>query len=179
MNGGGNSSDSFVNSSIASSPATHGHALTPTSSDALIPAEWMQHGCLYADSAIMNHVQRPLVEHWTSHSVPILLNVYQTIDFLHNTFQIQCHDGPLLWAAHLFTRTYVTNLRYPTAISHQSSNEVRDELAMYMNKTLNAVSQILATPQGALRDDVLATVWILASYEVCGASILVVIWESI
>lgn len=169
MNERGDSSDSAANFSTTST--LNGHTSTSTSSHALIPTEWMQHGSLYTDSAVVSYIGRPLVEHWTSHSVPILLNVYQTIDFLHDAFKIQCHDGPLLWATHLFTRTYVTNLRYPTSISHESSNEARSELAMYMSKTLSAVSQILATPQGALRDDVLATVWILASYEVCGTSI--------
>lgn len=113
-----------------------------------------------------NNVHRPLTEHWTSHSVPILLNVYSTLEFLQNIYKIEQHDGPLMWAAHLFTRTYVVNLRYPTAVSRESNDETRKELAGYMSRTLQAVSHTLSTPRGALRDDVLATVWILASYEV-------------
>lgn len=35
-----------------------------------------------------------------------------------------------------------------------------------MGKTLSAVNAALNDPAGAFRDDVLATVWILANYEV-------------
>jgi hypothetical protein len=35
-----------------------------------------------------------------------------------------------------------------------------------MGKTISAVNQALSQPDGAFRDDVLATVWILANYEI-------------
>ncbi|KAF4980743.1 hypothetical protein FZEAL_3328 [Fusarium zealandicum] len=114
---------------------------------------------------------RSLNEHWTSHSVPIILNVYSTLSFLHQTYSKNDLDGPLVWAAHLFSRTYVTNLRYPTAIGNGSVAETEQELGTYLGKTLSSVSAALKTPNGALRDDVLATVWILANYELLMGSI--------
>ena len=108
-----------------------------------------------------------MTEHWTTHSVPILLNIYSTLEFLSNLYSIAPTSGPLIWAAHLFTRTYVSNIRYPTSIYRESERENARELATYLGKTLKAVNVALREPDGALRDDVLATVWILANYEVC------------
>ncbi|KAM0437635.1 hypothetical protein ACHAPT_001999 [Fusarium lateritium] len=110
-------------------------------------------------------------EHWTSHSVPILLNVYSTLEFLHDTYKKNAVNGPLVWAAHLFSRTYVTNLRYPTAIDNGSVTETERELGTYLGKTLSSVGEALKSPGGALRDDVLATVWILTNYELLMGSI--------
>lgn len=107
-----------------------------------------------------------LSEHWTAHSVPILLNVYSTLEFLHSTYRQNAYDGPLVWAAHLFSRTYVTNLRHPTAIDKRSVTNTETELGIYLGKTLSSVNMALKSPDGFMRDDVLATVWILANYEV-------------
>ncbi|KAH7137297.1 hypothetical protein B0J13DRAFT_625073 [Dactylonectria estremocensis] len=114
---------------------------------------------------------RSLSEHWTTHSVPILLNVYSTLDFLHNIYKGNPRDGPLVWAAHLFSRTYVTNLRYSTAAHKDSVEENDRELGTYLGKTLSSVNVALKSPGGALRDDVLATVWILTNYELLMGSI--------
>ena len=108
-----------------------------------------------------------LGEHWTTHSVPILLNVYSTLNFLNNTYRTNPRDGPLVWAAHLFSRTYVTNIRYPTSVHRDSEVETQRELGIYLGRTLSSVGAALRSSQGAFRDDVLATVWILANYEVC------------
>jgi hypothetical protein len=105
-------------------------------------------------------------EHWTMHSIPIVLNVWGPVEFLGDMYSAYPPDGPLVWAAHLFSRTYVTNLRYPTAMSKESHDETQKELGMYLGKTLGAVGAALMSPDGAKRDDVLATVWILANYEV-------------
>jgi hypothetical protein len=112
------------------------------------------------------HLYMPVTEHWTSHSVPIMLNVYAPIEFLSDIYSTSVHDGPLVWAAHLFSRTYVTNLRYPTAMCRASYDETQRELGMYLGKTLGAVGAALKKPAGAMRDDILATVWTLANYEV-------------
>lgn len=45
-----------------------------------------------------------------------------------------------------------------------------------MGKTLTAVSEALSKPDGAFRDDVLATVWILANYEVWLIMIVMMNW---
>ncbi|OAQ91750.1 N-terminal fungal transcription regulatory domain-containing protein [Purpureocillium lilacinum] len=116
-------------------------------------------------------VPKSMAEHWTSHSVPILLNVYSTLDFLNNTYQQNPRDGPLVWAAHLFSRTYVTNIRYPTAIYRSSELETQRELGTYLGKTLSSVAAALKDPKGAFRDDVLATVWILSNYELLVGSL--------
>ncbi|QUC18142.1 uncharacterized protein UV8b_02383 [Ustilaginoidea virens] len=108
---------------------------------------------------------RPLAEHWTNHSVPMLLNVYSTLDFLHNVYRLSFHNGPLIWAAHLFSRTYVTNLRHPGFVYNDSVGETRRELGTYLGKTLSAVNAALQKPEGAFRDDVLATIWVLTNYE--------------
>lgn len=109
---------------------------------------------------------RPVFQHWTSHSVPILLNVYSNLDFIQDIYSGYSSDGPLVWAAHLFSRTYVTNLRYPTAITRDAHIETQRELGAYLGKTLNSVNAALNTPEGAFRDDVLATIWLLSNYEV-------------
>lgn len=114
---------------------------------------------------------QPLTEHWTAHSVPIVLNVYSTLQFLNGMYSSCPPDGPLVWAAHLFARAYVTNLRYPTAIHSESVRESQRELGAYMGKTLSAVSDALQTPDGAFRDDILATVWVLSNYELLVGSI--------
>ena len=125
--------------------------------------------------AISNDFHLPMVrsinEHWTSHSVPILLNVYSTMRFLSDMYQTCPADGPLVWAAHLFSRTYVINLRYPTVMHSESLAETQKELGTYMGKTLSAVSSALKDPAGAIRDDVLATIWVLANYELLVGSL--------
>ncbi|KAL7894673.1 hypothetical protein HDV64DRAFT_271622 [Trichoderma sp. TUCIM 5745] len=108
---------------------------------------------------------RPVFQHWTSASVPIVLNVYSNFDFIQDTYSSCNVEGPLIWAAHLFSRTYVTNLRYPTAINRDAHAETERELGGYLGKTLNSVNKALSTPDGAFRDDVLATIWILSNYE--------------
>ncbi|KAM0511062.1 hypothetical protein ACHAPE_010266 [Trichoderma viride] len=108
---------------------------------------------------------RPVFQHWTSHSVPIVLNVYSNFDFIQDIYSSCNIDGPLIWAAHLFSRTYVTNLRYPTAITRDAHAETERELGGYLGKTLNSVNKALSTPDGAFRDDVLATIWLLSNYE--------------
>jgi hypothetical protein len=109
---------------------------------------------------------RPLYQHWTAQSVPIILNVYSNFDFIRDIYRNCRDDGPLIWAAHLFSRTYVTNIRFPTAIYKDAYTETQRELATYLGKTLSSVSEALNTPEGAYRDDVLATVWLLTNYEV-------------
>lgn len=116
-------------------------------------------------------LSRHLNEHWTAHSVPILLDAYSTLNFLNNMYSHCPPDGPLLWAAHLFARTYVTNVRYPTAIQHESLAATKRDLGSYMGKTLAAINSALQTKEGAWRDDVLATVWVLANYELLVGSI--------
>ncbi|KAL7922745.1 hypothetical protein ACQKWADRAFT_292289 [Trichoderma austrokoningii] len=108
---------------------------------------------------------RPVFQHWTSHSVPIVLHVYSNFDFIQAIYSSYSIDGPLIWAAHLFSRTYVTNLRYPTAITRDAHAETQRELGGYLCKTLNSVNKALSTPDGAFRDDVLATIWLLSNYE--------------
>ncbi|GAO15092.1 hypothetical protein UVI_02048480 [Ustilaginoidea virens] len=95
----------------------------------------------------------------------MLLNVYSTLDFLHNVYRLSFHNGPLIWAAHLFSRTYVTNLRHPGFVYNDSVGETRRELGTYLGKTLSAVNAALQKPEGAFRDDVLATIWVLTNYE--------------
>ncbi|GAB0134370.1 hypothetical protein EsDP_00002747 [Epichloe bromicola] len=120
----------------------------------------------------LTSLPRPLVEHWTNHSIPILLNVYSTLSFLHNIYRINARNGPLIWAAHLFSRTYVTNIRYPVHVHKESTVETQRELGTYLGKTLSSVNAALREPGGAFRDDVLATVWILASYELLVGSLI-------
>ena len=117
-------------------------------------------------------VPKSMAQHWTAESVPMLLNIYERLSFVHDTCRIYDRDGPLIWAAHLFTRTYVTNMRFPTSKHNESFNETRQELGTYMGKALTSISKALKEPDGAFRDDVLATVWILANYEVCAGLML-------
>ncbi|KAG6031305.1 hypothetical protein E4U40_007271, partial [Claviceps sp. LM458 group G5] len=114
---------------------------------------------------------RGLTDHWTNHSVPILLTIYSTFGFLHDLYKTNPGNGPLIWAAHLFSRTYVTNVRYPVHVCNESALETQRELGTYMGKTLSAVNAALNDPAGAFRDDVLATVWILANYELLVGSV--------
>ncbi|KAF4998839.1 hypothetical protein FGRMN_2894 [Fusarium graminum] len=125
----------------------------------------------YANSRDTLILPPSINEHWTSHSIPILLDVYDTLDFLHDVFKTAGPQGPLLWATHLFARTYITNVRYPTAIDNGSVEQSDRELGTYLGKTLNSISQALKTPGGAMRDDVLATIWILTNYELLMGSI--------
>ena len=117
-------------------------------------------------SSLIQAVPPPLNQHWTSHSVPMILDLYSSLGFIHEVYHANNRDGPLIWVAHLFTRTYITNLQYPTSASTQSRLDTQRELGTYMGKTLSAVAAAIKTPDGAARDDVLATVWILANYEV-------------
>ncbi|KAI5466747.1 hypothetical protein BGZ63DRAFT_345517 [Mariannaea sp. PMI_226] len=116
-------------------------------------------------------VPQSLHQHWTAQSIPILLNVYSTLEFLHDIYHENNYDGPLVWAAHLFSRTYVTNLKSSTAVHKESVPEAEQEIGTYLGKTLSSVHVALKSPDGALRDDVLATVWILANYELLMGSI--------
>lgn len=117
-------------------------------------------------SSLVQVVPPTLNQHWTSHSVPIILDLYSSLGFIHEVYHAYNQDGPLIWVAHLFTRTYITNLQYPTSASTQSRLDTQRELGTYLGKTLSAVAAAIKTPDGAARDDVLATVWILANYEV-------------
>jgi hypothetical protein len=110
-----------------------------------------------------------LSQHWTATSVPIVLNVYSSVEFLKDVFRENTTDGPLVWATHLFSRTYVINLQQPTCMSNDSATDSAKELGTYMGKTLSAVATALSTPQGAMRDDIMAAVWMLCNYEVGSA----------
>ncbi|KAJ4165585.1 hypothetical protein LMH87_007212 [Akanthomyces muscarius] len=118
-----------------------------------------------------------VTEHWTSQSVPLLLDVYSALDFLRSVYTTESRrgtaatGGPLLWSAHIFTRTYTMNVRYPTHVEDALRLSTQRELAMYMGKTLRAVNRALGAPGGAQRDDILATVWILANYEVLAGTL--------
>lgn len=112
-----------------------------------------------------------VTEHWTAQSVPLLLDVYSAMSFLRNVYATDCSNGPLLWSAHIFTRTYIMNVRYPTQIENAVRVQTQRELGMYMGKTLRAVNRALSTPDGAQRDDILATVWILANHEVLAGTL--------
>lgn len=97
----------------------------------------------------------------------MILNIYSDLDFLHATYiTAPTGDGPLMWAAHLFSRTYITNLQNPTAMYEKSVAENNTELGIYLGKTLTSVRAALKTNEGPMRDDVLATIWILANFEV-------------
>ncbi|KAM0379595.1 hypothetical protein ACHAPK_000171 [Fusarium culmorum] len=157
-------------SSSSSSSSSNGDAITPrtiTEDDhAPSPASPTILDLVeYTETGGSLIIPQSLNEHWTSHSIPILLNVYYTLDFLHDTYKKSSPQGPLLWATHLFARTYITNLRYPTAIDNSSVEKTDKELGAYLGRTLSSVSAALKTPDGAMRDDVLATVWILTNYE--------------
>ncbi|KAH7326623.1 hypothetical protein B0I35DRAFT_475251 [Stachybotrys elegans] len=104
-------------------------------------------------------------QHWSATSVPMMLHVYSTLGFLQDVYQVTDSDGPLIWAAHLFSRTYVTNLHYPTSMATESRKMAEKELGMYLGKVLSSVSQALQDPERSIRDDVLVTVWVLANYE--------------
>jgi hypothetical protein len=105
-------------------------------------------------------------QHWTASSVPMMLHVYSVLGFLQDVYQVADSDGPLIWAAHLFSRTYITNLHYPTSMATESKNMAEQELGMYLGKVLSSVSHALQDPEKLVRDDVLATVWVLVNYEV-------------
>lgn len=130
---------------------------------------------LASDELILS--ETPLVpslsQHWTAHSVSIALAVYGQVDFFFNVVSENPHDGPLLWATHLFSRTYVTNLRQPTALSKVSESDNTVELSKYLGRTLSAVASALKTPDGPMRDDIIGAVWMLANYEVSYSSPLV------
>ncbi|KAL7786236.1 hypothetical protein V8C37DRAFT_392643 [Trichoderma ceciliae] len=138
-------------------PAPNGDFLLTSSTDLVLVNR--------ANCIAPAHLARPVFEHWTSHSVPFMLNVYSDLDFVKNIYRDCGGDGPLVWAAHLFSRTYATNLRYPTAMHRDAHMDTQRELGTYLGKTLSSVSEALKTPEGAHRDDVLATVWLLTNYE--------------
>lgn len=121
---------------------------------------------ILANSPSPLFLTKPLHEHWTAQSIPILLNVYESLEFLNKIYQNYPQDGPLVWAAHLFSRTYITNVAHPTSVHKDAQEETERELRTYMGKALRSIHGALQAPDGALRDDVLATVWILANYEV-------------
>ncbi|KAG9507198.1 hypothetical protein J7337_000747 [Fusarium musae] len=162
--------------SSSSSSSSNGDATTPSVTEE-VDREFSPVSPTIVDLVEFTRTGRALIlpqslnEHWTAHSIPILLNVYYTLDFLHDTYKKSGPQGPLLWATHLFARTYITNLRYPTAIDNGSVEQTDKELGTYLGKTLSSVGQALKTPEGAMRDDVLATVWILTNYELLMGSI--------
>lgn len=133
-------------------------------------SEWkgMLNADRFGDVGNVFPLTKSLTQHWTVQSIPIVLNVYENLHFLQNAYRANTntHEGPLVWAAHLFSRTYITNLRYPTAKYKESQVETDRELGTYLGKTLSSVKAELKTPEGPFRNDVLATVWILANYEV-------------
>ena len=161
------SSSSIAGSSSSGTPDALAEELDALVNDADAGAVVTKEGHLFVQFPLTKTVN----EHWTAHSVPILLDAYSTLDFLNEMYSTCPPDGPLVWAAHLFARTYVTNIQYPTAIQHESLVETQRELGSYMGKTLNAVNAALRTHEGAWRDDVLATVWVLSNYELLVGSI--------
>ncbi|OAA64927.1 Fungal transcriptional regulatory protein [Cordyceps fumosorosea ARSEF 2679] len=125
----------------------------------------------FVDAPPLMTLGRQVTEHWTAQSVPLLLDVYSTMDFLRAAYATASRGGPLLWAAHVFAGTYVTNVRYPTEVACARRAESRRELAVYMGKALRAVNRALAAPGGACRDDILAAVWVLANHEVLAGTL--------
>ncbi|KAG5923329.1 hypothetical protein E4U42_004985 [Claviceps africana] len=60
----------------------------------------------------------------------------------------------------------MTNTRCPVHVCKESTAETQREIGTYLGKTLSAVNAALKEPKGAFRNDVMVTVWVLASYEV-------------
>ncbi|KAJ9296761.1 transcriptional regulator family: Fungal Specific TF [Paecilomyces variotii] len=119
---------------------------------------------------------RTIYEHWSVHSVPIVLNIYPALELLADIYQDissqnQLSDSPLVWVSHLFSRTYTANLRHPVASRRDSELETQRELSNYLTKTLRAVRHALQTREGVLRDDILLTVWMLTNYEIMVGSL--------
>lgn len=151
-----------------SGPATPSLAFLDEDQPYLSPEEAQ---LILANSPSPLFLTKPLHEHWTAQSIPILLNVYESLEFLNKIYQNYPQDGPLVWAAHLFSRTYITNVAHPTSVHKDAQEETEQELRTYMGKALRSVHGALQAPDGALRDDVLATVWILANYELLAGSL--------
>ncbi|KAF4122488.1 Fungal Zn(2)-Cys(6) binuclear cluster domain, partial [Geosmithia morbida] len=95
---------------------------------------------------------RPLYEHWTVHSVPILPDAYSALSFASELYSSMesgsSTDGPLVWAAHLSSRAYTINVGHPTSIDGGSPAGARSELAGYMGRTLRAqIDAVITTSE--------------------------------
>ncbi|KEY64789.1 hypothetical protein S7711_08068 [Stachybotrys chartarum IBT 7711] len=164
--------------------STHSHSPVLTSSESDVApslqprpgegASGRDSSCQISPRSSTSGVHLPLGQsinvHWTANSVSMVLHVYSALEFLQSAYRLVRDDSPLIWAAHLFSRTYVTNLQYPTSMSRQSRQESEQELGGYLGKVLSSVNSALKDPTGPFRNDVLATIWVLTNYELLAGS---------
>ncbi|PHH61861.1 hypothetical protein CDD81_7789 [Ophiocordyceps australis] len=109
---------------------------------------------------------RSLGQARTAQSVAIMLDIYSEVRFLvHEYNQASATDGPLFWATHLFSHTYMTNVTLSTAGRAGSEDERKREAALYLNRTLQSVAKGLEKPRAAFQNDLLAAIWVFANYE--------------
>ena len=111
-----------------------------------------------------------LSQHWMTYSIPLFLDTFSTSDFIQSLYYLFGRSQALACAAHLFSHTYLLNSRHPGYICTGFDGETKRMLHSYLVEALNAVQTALKSPNGTSRDDILATIFILAFHEVSAAT---------
>ncbi|TID05034.1 hypothetical protein CH35J_003006 [Colletotrichum higginsianum] len=100
---------------------------------------------------------RPVRQHWTAESVPLVIGLYSGLDFLPGLFRGVGQDHCLRLAAHVFTRAYVINRFRP-------QTDYR-ELSMFLGNALASVQNAIMSPSTCTSDSTIIAVWLLGNYE--------------
>lgn len=101
---------------------------------------------------------RPVRQHWTAESIPLVLDCYSSINFLPGLFKGVPDDHCLVRTSQAFARAYVLNRYRP--------NTDYRELSSCLGKALASVSAAINDPKAHTSDATIVAVWFLGNYEV-------------
>ncbi|KAF0319386.1 hypothetical protein GQ607_013354 [Colletotrichum asianum] len=100
---------------------------------------------------------RPVRQHWTAESIPLVLDCYSSINFLPGLFKGVPDDHCLVRTSQVFARAYVLNRYRP--------NTDYRELSSCLGKALASVSAAINDPKAHTSDTTIVAVWFLGNYE--------------
>ncbi|GKT48145.1 beauvericin cluster-specific repressor BEA4 [Colletotrichum spaethianum] len=102
-------------------------------------------------------VPRSVRQHWTAESIPLVIGLYSSLDFLPKLFKDVRQDHCLVLASHVFTRAYVIN-RFRPRMDQR-------ELSVCLGNALASVQEAVKSPKVYAADSTIVAVWLLGNYE--------------
>jgi hypothetical protein len=97
-------------------------------------------------------------ESWKEHSVPLVMQYYEKVEFITEVYRSTPNDECLTMASHLFARAFMAN--------HFLAPMDVGEMQRYLGKALAAVADAIQDPVKSVMDSTIAAVWLLGNYEV-------------
>ncbi|KAK1991026.1 hypothetical protein LX36DRAFT_663693 [Colletotrichum falcatum] len=100
---------------------------------------------------------RPVRQHWSAMSIPLVIGFYPGLDFLPGMFSRVEPDHCLVLAGQVFARAYMMN-RFSPKTDYR-------ELSKLLGSALASVQEAIMSPKVYTSDSTITAVWLLGNYE--------------